>query len=89
LPATDLATAAIPRRTRSSTWSNKPSSPPGASWVTSEAGKTYNINEREVSYKEYGIFVLVVTLCLCDIKILEDELKAYFKASHEALATSA
>jgi hypothetical protein len=45
-------------------------------------GKTYNLNDREATYKENGVFVFAVVLaCLCDSKLLENRLKARLRTS--------
>jgi hypothetical protein len=42
-------------------------------------GKSYNLNDREKTYKHNGVFVFVAVLsCLCDSKLLEDELRGEF-----------
>jgi hypothetical protein len=48
-------------------------------------GRTYNINDRESTYKSNGVFVLVVvSSCLCDSHLLEENLRAHFSSSRIA-----
>jgi hypothetical protein len=48
-------------------------------------GRTYNINDRESTYKSNGVFVLVIVFsCLCDSHLLEENLRGHFSSSRIA-----